>query len=370
MQVALRALQIWSSIKAVTNYWESLCKSKRPSNKSYETLVKYRTDVLVPCKLQFFAFVAGILKPFLQIFQTDRPMLPFMLKELERVFDQLIRLVMKRDAIKEADTIIRKLKEKWLKDMNNQLEEDLVDLGAATKDLLAKTQVSAEKKRKFKRDCKQIIITIILKLQERSPLKYMIVRNSSSLSPEMIIQKSDEASTRFRSLADRLYATQKIKAEVADKAKAQFDDFLKDSKLQHTEEFKNFDFKKDRLDSFLATYFAGSTKELWHVCKLIFTLSHGQSSIERGFSVNKEVLQDNLEEKSLISQRLVYDSLRSSAGLNIEEFEITQDLRRHCKLSSKRYKQDLASKKRNSVSISRELKRKQKLETFSNKNSQ
>ena len=81
--------------------------------------------------------------------------------------------------------------------MNNQLEEDLIDLGAATKDLLAKTQVSAEKKSKFKKDCKQIIITIILKLQERSPLKYMIVRNSSALSPEMIILKSDEASTRL-----------------------------------------------------------------------------------------------------------------------------------------------------------------------------
>ena len=56
---------------------------------------------------------------------------------------------MKRDAIKEADTITRELKEKWIQDVNNQLEEDLIDLGAATKDL-AKTQVSAEKKRKFK----------------------------------------------------------------------------------------------------------------------------------------------------------------------------------------------------------------------------
>ena len=106
---------------------------------------------------------------YLHIFQTDRPMLPFLLKELERIFDRLIRLVMKRDAIKVADTITQKLKEKWIQDVNNQLEKDLIDLGAATKDLLAKTQVSAEKKRKFKKDCKQIIITIILKLQERSP---------------------------------------------------------------------------------------------------------------------------------------------------------------------------------------------------------
>ena len=95
--------------------------------------MKY-TDVLVPCKLQFFAFITSMCKPFLQIFQTDRPMLPFLLHELERLTNQLV--------IKEADTILQKLKEKWVKDVNNQLEEDLVDLGLATKDLLTKTQIS------------------------------------------------------------------------------------------------------------------------------------------------------------------------------------------------------------------------------------
>ena len=66
------------------------------------------------------------------------------------------------------------------------------------------------------------------------------------------------------------------------------------------------------------------------MCKLIclIVLSHGESSIERGFTINKEVLQDNLQEKSLVPQRLI-----------IEEFEITISLQLHCKLSSQRYKQ-------------------------------
>ena len=52
---------------------------------------------------------------------------------------------MRRAVIKEADTNRKKLKEKWVEVFNNQLEEDLVDLGAAAKDL-TKTQISAEKK--------------------------------------------------------------------------------------------------------------------------------------------------------------------------------------------------------------------------------
>ena len=110
-------------------------------------------------------------------------MLPFLLHQLESLTNQLVHLVMRRDAIKEADRIL-KLNEKWVKDVSNQLEEDLVDLDAATKDLFTKTQISVEKKWKFKNDCKQIVISIILRLQERSPLKYSIIRNSSALSPK------------------------------------------------------------------------------------------------------------------------------------------------------------------------------------------
>ena len=35
-------------------------------------------------------------------------------------------------------------------------------------------------------------------------------------------------------------------------------------------------------------------KYFWHVCIFIFTLCHGQSSVERGFNINKEILVANL----------------------------------------------------------------------------
>lgn len=39
----------------------------------------------------------------------------------------------------------------------------------------------------------------------------------------------------------------------------------------------------------------------------MFFLSNGQAAVERGFSLNKEMLMENLQQKSLISQRMVYD---------------------------------------------------------------
>ena len=44
----------------------------------------------------------------------------------------------------------------------------------------------------------------------------------------------------------------------------------------------------------------------------IFTFSHGQGQIERGFGINKNLLVENMHEKSICAQRLVSDFVTSS----------------------------------------------------------
>ena len=51
--------------------------------------------------------------------------------------------------------------------------------------------------------------------------------------------------------------------------------------------------------------------------KMILCLKHGQADIERGFSINKNLLKDNMEEvtkellKSVKSARILYDEYLS-----------------------------------------------------------
>ena len=54
--------------------------------------------------------------------------------------------------------------------------------------------------------------------------------------------------------------------------------------------------------------------KVWKVLTIIFTLFHGQAAVERGFSVNSELLVDNLQEKTLGVSRFVYSSVKSRAG--------------------------------------------------------
>jgi len=70
----------------------------------------------------------------------------------------------------------------------------------------------------------------------------------------------------------------------------------------------------------------------------ILILQHGQASIERGFSVNKESIQVNQLEDSLIAQRLTYDAIKDQ---NLTEIQIPKELIRSCRNSSRRYKEKL-----------------------------
>ena len=96
---------MWKPLTNVIKYWEGLRKSKRPKNTSYEILTKHYKDPIVPAKLQFFAFVPSIFQPYLVIFQTNSPMTPFVSSEPEKIFNQLLILVLRKDAIDQAGTI-------------------------------------------------------------------------------------------------------------------------------------------------------------------------------------------------------------------------------------------------------------------------
>lgn len=114
--VAERALEVWKSVVATVKYWEGLSKSKKPrNNKSFDCLVIHYQDKLMTAKLHFYAFIAGILKPFLVLFETDNPMLPFMYDELYEISKRLIVMMYKKEKIVEAKTVAKAMKEEQSK---------------------------------------------------------------------------------------------------------------------------------------------------------------------------------------------------------------------------------------------------------------
>ena len=73
-KVALWYIKAWDAIKQLYTFWHSLPKSKHLKCKSYFTLGNALKDNLIIAKLQFFAYVADLVEPFLTKYQTDKPM--------------------------------------------------------------------------------------------------------------------------------------------------------------------------------------------------------------------------------------------------------------------------------------------------------
>lgn len=90
-----------------------------------------------------------------------------------------------------------------------------------------------------------------------------------------------------------------------------------------------------------------SYKHLWKVVRLL-VLSHGQATIERGFSVNRQVSVENLKEISYVSQRIVYDAVSKAGG--ILSIVIMKELRKPVLAAHNRYRAYLEDKKKRSSS--------------------
>ena len=117
--------------------------------------------------------------------------------------------------------------------------------------------------------------------------------------------------------------------------------------------------KDQRLDTFFFNYFVETKryKNLEEMVKIGCTLSHGQASVERGFSINDDFLVENLLTETLSSLRLVYDHMYAN-DIKSHEIKITPALRKSVKASKQKYQNDLESKAKEERTCEKTLKRK------------
>lgn len=149
---------------------------------------------------------------------------------------------------------------------------------------------------------------------------------------------------RAENLLHVLYENNWINSVVADKAKMLYKKLF-NSKGIWKESFMNYSNSAICLNHFYKGILNNSDfLELWKVAKLGLILSHGNATVESGFSINKDMLVENLHENSLVVLRTVYDSIKSSDGvLNIS---VTSDMLRYARSARSTYHQMLEDKKK------------------------
>ena len=87
--------------------------------------------------------------------------------------------------------------------------------------------------------------------------------------------------------------------------------------------------------------------ELWQLVKCVMLISHGNADPERGFSINKHMLNIHgysLGEDTIIAVRIVKDYIIKCGGS--ENVPVTNALLKSCKQARDRYHTDLEEKRR------------------------
>ena len=109
-------------------------------------------------------------------------------------------------------------------------------------------------------------------------------------------------------------------------------------------EFKKFDQRYDRLDDF---YFhviqIQQYKSLSFVLRLILTLSRGQAAVGRCFSINNNVLIQNMNTENVIARKVIKDHMLSNK-LDAATIEIDKSLLKAAGSASRKWRQALADK--------------------------
>ena len=114
-------------------------KSKIPKNHSFTTLQEHVKDPLTEAMLEFFLTVAKVLLLFLEAFQTERPMLPFMAEYLQNSLHAISGKVIKKGVMDKA-TLVVKLAKIDVSEKENLLPAKNVDIGFATKKVVNSLQ--------------------------------------------------------------------------------------------------------------------------------------------------------------------------------------------------------------------------------------
>ncbi|XP_047133532.1 uncharacterized protein LOC124811633 [Hydra vulgaris] len=204
--VAKKAIEVWSKVVLVVDYWKSLPKSKQPGcgksgqNTSFKHLSSRTNKVLVPLKLKFFEEISGSLNTFLVSFQTDKPMTPFLVVTLEELLRNFYAKFIRLDVLLNAKTTTSLLKID-LFNFANRLSTSQIDFGFSLKydlqQLKSKGKITDVQIDKFKKEICGFLVSMCTHIIEKSPLSSLVAHCLVCISPSFMVEYPEKCDYFF-----------------------------------------------------------------------------------------------------------------------------------------------------------------------------
>jgi len=181
-------------------------------------------------------------------------------------------------------------------------------------DQTTKKKISDKEVMQFRMECKQLLNKLVKKVMEKSPPKFSLARNMSFMDPrEMRTAAKESNLKKFKALLTTMNEANHVADNEVDELLQQYSKYIDDTVVPHASEYRNFDVSTGKVDVPLFDTMANNPSlcKLWTCVKALLLLSHGQASVERGFSVNKQMEIDNLTEDTFVAKCLICDHVTS-----------------------------------------------------------
>ena len=295
--------------------------------------------------------------PFLERYQSDTPMVPFMYDDITTVMKSVLSLFCKDEYANSLT--LESMSQLDFNKINNSDHKRNIVLGSAASNLISNMrrldQVSEIMLFKFTEDCKTLITCLLKKLQERMLIGINFFKSSSSLSPQKITsEKASCLTARFTRLAHNLSNKSIISDQEADKSCSEYTQLLM---LPSTKIYcKQYDASKSLDDFFYNTLnIENDYPNLFKVVTVVLVLFHGQADVERGFSESKGAERVNMSEMTLVAKRTVKNHLKTNqvtpatVVINKEMLQSVKAARKRCELYREKSKSEEAAAKKMSV---------------------
>ena len=215
------------------------------------------------------------------------------------------------------------------------------------KSLLSTKAISECQVFQFREECRQFVVECVKKIFERSPLKYRLARNMACLDPRLMVSDQEHSKSKCKRLLEELVTLNRVDGDDVDILVASYKELLHDvDGCELKSRFKDFKVEDDRVDMLLYECMGRNKKfeKLWRVVRKVLLVSHGQASVERGYSLNRQTEKDNMSEGVIVALRQIIDYFVLVGGML--KVDITKELLYSASSSTYRYHQYLEEDKR------------------------
>ena len=152
-------------------------------------------------------------------------MIPFLVKDLEAMYKSLMWLILKTQSFDNCSG--NDLLGVDLSNKSNYWKPKDIHLGFETakvlQDLIVKSIITVPSAKAFRQECRQMIIDLLQKLPQKSPLSSPIVVRSTAINPLCILSSpKDTLRSKMKTLLHHLLSLKIITSTISEKALAQY----------------------------------------------------------------------------------------------------------------------------------------------------